>query len=71
MCKLHIFWRTVHYTGLTEVQVAELAARFAEAEMDLLRDIAQKAAQMKAANTTPGTSRIRAGGYFFQTETPE
>lgn len=65
------FERAVHYTGLTEAQVADLAARFAEAEMDLLREIAQSAAQMKASNTTPGHVRIRAGGYFFQTEMPE
>ncbi|MGB4828189.1 MAG: DUF6502 family protein [Paracoccaceae bacterium] len=62
------FERAVHYTGLTETQVAALAARFSAAEMALFQEISQTAARMKAENTAPGPMRFRAGGYFYRTE---
>lgn len=65
------FERAVHYTGLTDAQVSDLAARFAEAEMALFRDLSQRAARMKAENDPNGQSRFRAGGYFFRTEETE
>ena len=65
------FERAAHFTGLTEAQVAALAARFAAAEMALLRDIGQTAARMKQENARPGPMRFRAGGYFFRTEEAE
>ncbi len=61
------FERAVHYTGLTEAQVAELSARFAAAEMALFQEISQTAARMKEENATPGPRRFRAGGYFYRT----
>ncbi|MCB6177753.1 DUF6502 family protein [Rhodobacter sp. Har01] len=61
------FERAVHYTGLTDVQVAALAARFTAAEMALFAEISQTAAQMKRSNQPPGRMRFRAGGYFFRT----
>jgi hypothetical protein len=60
------FERAVHYTGLTEAQVAALAARFSAAEMALFHDISQTAAEMKRGNVTPGPMRFRAGGYFLR-----
>ena len=65
------FERAVHYTGLTEAQVAALAARFNTAQMALFREISQTAAEMKRGNATPGLMRFRAGGYFFRTEDTE
>jgi hypothetical protein len=65
------FERAVHYTGLTEAQVAALAARFAAAEMALFQEISQTAARMKAENAAPGSLRFRAGGYFYRTGEPE
>lgn len=61
------FERAVHYSGLTEPQVAELSERFATGEMALFQDLSQTAARMKAANPTPGPLRFRAGGYFYRT----
>lgn len=61
------FERAVHYTGLTEMQVAELSARFAAAEMALFQEISQTAARMKEENARPGPQRFRAGGYFYRT----
>ena len=60
------FERAVHYTGLTETQVAALAARFSAAEMALFQEISQTAAEMKRGNASPGPMRFRAGGYFFR-----
>jgi hypothetical protein len=65
------FERAVHYSGLTDAQVTELAARFAAAQMALLQDISQTAAAMKRSNQAPGAKRFRAGGYFFQTKDTE
>ena len=62
------FERAVHYTDLTEAQVADLAALFAEREMALYREISQTAAEMKRANAKPGPCRFRAGGYFYRVE---
>ena len=62
------FERAVHYSGLTEAQVAALAARFSAAEMALFREISQTAAEMKRGNAAPGKMRFRAGGYFYRTE---
>jgi hypothetical protein len=61
------FERAVHYTGLTEAQVAALAVRFNAAEMALFAEISQTAAEMKRGNASPGPMRFRAGGYFFRT----
>jgi Family of unknown function (DUF6502) len=61
------FERSVHYTGLTDAQVATLAERFAAAEMALFQDLSQTAARMKSRNEPPGPLRFRAGGYFFRT----
>lgn len=65
------FERAAHFTGLTEAQVAALAARFAAAEMALFREIAQTAARMKEENDGAGRMRFRAGGFFFRTEESE
>jgi hypothetical protein len=65
------FERAVHYSGLTEAQVAALSERFAAGEMALFQDISQTAARMKAENAQPdpqpGLLRFRAGGYFYRT----
>ncbi len=61
------FERAVHYTGLTDAQVTELAALFSEREMALFQEISQTAAAMKRANTAPGPMRFRAGGFFYRT----
>jgi hypothetical protein len=61
------FERAVHYSGLTEAQVQQLSEQFAAAEMALLQNLSQTAAQMKAESPTPGPQRFRAGGYFYRT----
>lgn len=57
------FERAVHYTKLTDAQIAELETDFAKAEMEILEKVSQKAAKMKAEGT--GTLRFRAGSYFY------
>lgn len=61
------FERAVHYTGLTEAQVAALSDRFAAGEMALFQELSQTAARMKEENPRPGPLRFRAGGYFYRT----
>jgi hypothetical protein len=61
------FERAVHYSGLTEAQIAALSEQFSKAQMALFRDLSQTSARMKAENPTPGPLRFRAGGYFYQT----
>lgn len=61
------FERAVHYSGLTEAQVAALSEHFAKAEMALFQDLSQTAARMKDENPAPGPLRFRAGGYFYRT----
>jgi hypothetical protein len=65
------FERAVHYSGLTEAQVTELATRFATGEMALFQELSQTAARMKTENATPGPQRFRAGGYFYRTKDPD
>ena len=62
------FERAVHYSGLTEAQIATLDARFREGEMALLQEIGQTAAAMQRDTTPPGPYRLRAGGYFYHTK---
>jgi hypothetical protein len=57
------FERAVHYTKLTEAQIAELETDFAHAEMETLEKISRKAARMKSESI--GTQRFRAGSYFY------
>ena len=57
------FERAVHYTKLTEAQIAELETDFANAEMEILEKISHKAAKMK--RESKGTHRFRAGSYFY------
>ncbi|MEO9823811.1 MAG: DUF6502 family protein [Paracoccaceae bacterium] len=57
------FERAVHYTKLTDAQIAELETDFATAEMEILEKISQKASQMKGEST--GAHRFRAGSYFY------
>jgi Family of unknown function (DUF6502) len=65
------FERAVHYSGLTEDQVATLAARFTAAEMALFQELSQTAARMKAENAAQGRKRFRAGGYFYRSDGPD
>lgn len=60
------FERAVHYTRLDANQIAELEAEFRAAEMAIFEKISQKAAKMKRTGT--GTTRFRAGSYFYTTE---
>ena len=62
-CDPRHFERAVHYTKLTEAQIAQLETEFAKAEMEILEKISQKAATMKRETT--GTYRFRAGSYFY------
>lgn len=62
------FERAVHYTGLTQSQIDDLRHIYDAAQMDLLRELSQKAAEMKASNTSDGGYRFRAGGFFFDVE---
>lgn len=63
------FERAVHYTGLSDDNVAELKAIYEAEQMALLKRLSALAADMKkdAAKLPPdqGRSRFRAGGYFY------
>ena len=64
------FERAIHYEGLTEAQVGDLAARHSAAEMALLRGLSKTAAGMQAAAGPDGTRRLRIGSYAYWEETP-
>ena len=57
------FERAVHYTKLTQAQIAELETDFVHGEMEVLEKISQKAAGMKRDGG--GIHRFRAGSYFY------
>jgi hypothetical protein len=59
------FERAVHYSNLTEAQVAELEAEYRAGQMALFERLSAKAAAMKAE--ARGAHRFRAGGYFYET----
>jgi len=59
------FERAVHYSNLTETQIAALDAAFHKGQMALLEALSDRAANMKSEGQ--GALRFRAGGYFFQT----
>lgn len=62
------FERAVHYDGLSKDAVAELEAAYEAAQMQVLEAINAQAAALQAS--APGTTRFRAGGYFYkETET--
>ncbi len=60
------FERAVHYTELTEAQIAELEAHHRKAQMAVFEEVSRKAAAFKKAGR--GTHRFRAGGYFYRTK---
>ncbi len=60
------FERAVHYTNLSQAQIAELEADFSRAEMALFEEMSKKAAKMKREGA--GTLRFRAGSYFYSTK---
>ncbi len=63
------FERAVHYTRLTEDQIAQLEQEFAQAAMENFERISLMAADMKRSST--GAHRFRAGSYFYTTEETE
>ncbi|WP_299846513.1 DUF6502 family protein [uncultured Roseovarius sp.] len=64
------FERAVHYSDLTEEQIAALEEQHAELQMGVFRALSSKAAGLKGAQK--GTYRFRAGAYFYKTgETEE
>jgi len=59
------FERAVHYSGLSDEQVAELSAKFHARQMALLEEMNAEAAKMKTSKAGQGKMRLRAGGYFY------
>jgi hypothetical protein len=62
------FERAVHYTDLTEAQISALKADYDAQQMELLKRLSARAAEMKKVATLPsegGQLRFRAGGYFY------
>ncbi len=60
------FERAVHYSTLTQDQVAELERDYRARQMTLLKTLSAKAARMKRQNKATGAPvRFRAGGYFY------
>lgn len=55
------FERAAHYSGLSLAQAEALSARFAEAQLGILSDIAAEAAEMQGT----GPVRVRFGGYGY------
>lgn len=62
------FERAVHYSDLTPKQIEALDAQYRAGQMALFETLSQKAAAMKGQG---GTSRFRAGGYFYRTDERE
>ena len=60
------FERALHVEGLTQEQIDTLAAKHADGQMALLRDLQQEAEAMKRVGG--GSKRIRIGAYFFGTD---
>lgn len=60
------FERAVHYGGLTMEQVLDLEEEHSRAQMAVLESLADKAAAMKANETTDAEYRFRAGAYFYR-----
>ena len=58
------FERAVHYNQLSWDAVALLEDEFRAAQMQVLEQINAKAAALQV--TDPGTTRFRAGGYFYK-----
>ena len=59
------FERALHYSNLSEAQVADLRQLFQSGQMTLLETMNAKAATMKRTGDAAGEIRFRAGGYFF------
>ena len=59
------FDRAMHYDGLTVAQAEILAARFADGQMALLRDLSSEARGRQGG----GAVRVRFGGYGYWEET--
>ena len=59
------FERAVHYSDLTEADVAALAEFHHSGQMALFEEISRRAAEMKRQNPR-GNHRFRAGAYFHQ-----
>jgi len=60
------FERAVHYSGLSQAEVAELADFHRAGQMALFEEISRRAAALKQAGPR-GNQRFRAGAYFHQT----
>lgn len=61
------FERAVHYTGLTDDQVAEIRKLHDAKQMALLIELSEMARVMKTRDGS-GHSRFRAGAYFYTTK---
>ena len=59
------FERAVHYSGLSDAQITELAQLFAQLQMTVLQEMNRAASDMKSDTDTAGDCRFRAGGYFY------
>ncbi len=57
------FERAAHFNQLSPAAVAELDALYREKQMAVLQDIAARATRLQ--DTSAGTMRFRAGGYFY------
>jgi hypothetical protein len=61
------FERAVHYSDLTEDEVATLAEMHRQGQMALFQTLSQQAATMKRSGER-GSHRFRAGAYFLSTK---
>ncbi len=57
------FERAAHFNQLSPAAIAELDALYRAKQMVVLQEIAARAAQLQ--DTSAGTMRFRAGGYFY------
>jgi Family of unknown function (DUF6502) len=60
------FERAAHFNGLSPEAVAQLEALFRAGQIDVLQRVAAKAQSLQ--RTSPGSHRLRAGGYFYTTD---
>lgn len=57
------FEQAAHFNALSAEAVAEIDALFRARQMQVLQEVAERAANLQA--TSPGQKRFRAGGYFY------
>lgn len=62
------FERAVHYSGLSDDDIAKLDTEYRAEQMALFEKISKKAAALQKNASGKASCRFRAGGYFYHTD---